>query len=162
MSASVEEIKAKIQKVANVNGKLTSYSNNYIDQIRKVVKELKELRENEESIPTKSVIDEVISLHEDILIIVEDHKDESIDKMKDVADYVSVMLQIKRDEETKSKQERQLHMTDNTRETEDRSALSSMVEKYCQTGAFITHLPQFLSLVNLVVKQYQRKAPKFG
>ena len=157
MPACVEEIKTKIKKVEGVSGKLFSLANNYIDQASKIIEELKELRENKESFATETYIDQVISLHEDILKKVHDSEFQAKKRLREVVKG----LEIKREEETKSHQRKQANKKDKPREIRE-STLSFKIEEYSQTGAFITHLPQFLSLIDLGVKQYQRKAPQFG
>ena len=40
--------------------------------------------------------------------------------------------------------------------------LSHKIEEYCETGPFLTHLPEFVHAIKYIISQYKKKLPIFG
>ena len=142
----------KIQRVKSLNLKLsaiTILSDKYVEEADKVIAELKKLRDDENSGETGhfTKFDQLISSYESTAQKMHDNE---LDAKMIMAELLK-QLESKRNKETGLQQRK-----------EDLSTLSCKVADYCQQGAFITHLPQFLSFINFGIKQYHRKAPDFG
>ena len=158
-----------VDKLAAITQKLE----NYIEKAEDVIEELEKLRDPKVATETEfgKYVDEINSLTEDIIKKVHDNESE----IKKKIEKIIAASEDSRDQkpeasssinETNSKAPQSARKkstkTDQTEKPPDHSSLSDKIAEYCETGPFLTNLPEFIYTCKFIVNQYQKKNPIFG
>ena len=138
---------------------ITTRLETYLEKSGEAIEELEELRNDETEIECDKKIDDINILTEAIIKKVNDNEGAVKKKIEEVIRNYEDNRNSSKPSEMPKSQSSRMGTTENT---QDHSQLSDKIAEYCETGPFLTHLPQFIFGAKYVISQYQKKIPIFG